>query len=146
MNADDNAKSFLLDAASKVYRRAPSQEHARLIERLEKFVSAFVGRDVKAPGLRAAEALSWLTDGDEQKTIDGLDALVGPPRPMACTSPDTAVGGWRTTTVLASRGDRAHFTEFRRPGAVLSKPALASSLAPTARETTSSAQSIRQMR
>src|SRR2546422_10991952 len=75
MDAHDNAETFLDASAIKVYHHAPSEEQQRLIGRLEAFVSAFVGRDVKAPALadaRVQERLAWL-----RMTPEEQDAALG---------------------------------------------------------------------
>ncbi len=47
----DSAEGFLHEAAVRVYHHAPADEHARLISKLEAFVSKFVGREAKAPSI-----------------------------------------------------------------------------------------------
>jgi len=93
LDPHDNAETFLHEAAVKVHHHAPSEEHVRLVVRLEAFVSAFVGRDVKATDVkdraergerirqhltRACDLARVRSDDARGKELwDTLDALVG---------------------------------------------------------------------
>jgi hypothetical protein len=93
MDARDNAECALFDssgygdsgfifkAALQIYCHAPAGEHARLIGKLEEVVSKFVGREVRAPGIkneRVQKSLRWLrmTPEEREEAHAGLDARI----------------------------------------------------------------------